>query len=108
MTLARAVSGPAHAGSGQTCSGKVRVESGSFRMEERPALGDHERMSEHVTEQPTVKQRLERSRSNRMLAGVCGGLARYFDLNPAFYRVGFVVLTLLGGAGVLIYIAAAL
>ena len=43
-----------------------------------------------------------------MVAGVCGGLARYFDIHPAFYRVGFVVLTLLGGAGVLIYAAAAL
>ncbi len=43
-----------------------------------------------------------------MLAGVCEGLARYFDLNPAFYRVGFVVLTLLGGAGILIYLAAVL
>src|SRR2546428_13583480 len=64
-------------------------------------------MSEHITEQPAVK-RLERSRSDRMLAGVCGGLARYFDIHPAFYRVGFVVLTLLGGAGILIYIAAAL
>lgn len=43
-----------------------------------------------------------------MLAGVCGGLARYFQISPVFYRVGFVVLTLLGGAGVLIYAAAAL
>jgi phage shock protein PspC (stress-responsive transcriptional regulator) len=43
-----------------------------------------------------------------MVAGVCGGLARYFDIHPAFYRVGFVVLTLLGGAGILIYAAAAL
>jgi phage shock protein PspC (stress-responsive transcriptional regulator) len=43
-----------------------------------------------------------------MLAGVCGGLARYFDVNPTFYRVGFVVLTLLGGAGILIYGAALL
>jgi phage shock protein PspC (stress-responsive transcriptional regulator) len=64
-------------------------------------------MSEHTIEGPTVK-RLERSRSDRMLAGVCGGLARYFDIHPAFYRVGFVVLTLLGGAGIVIYIAAAL
>src|SRR5438132_3291477 len=64
-------------------------------------------MSEHITEQPAVK-RLERSRSDRMVAGVAGGLARYFDIHPAFYRVGFVVLTLLGGAGILIYIAAAL
>jgi phage shock protein PspC (stress-responsive transcriptional regulator) len=43
-----------------------------------------------------------------MVAGVCQGLARYFDLNPAFYRVGFVVLTLLGGAGIIIYLAAVL
>ncbi|HEY1368112.1 MAG TPA: PspC domain-containing protein [Gaiellaceae bacterium] len=64
-------------------------------------------MSEHTVEQPAVK-RLERSRSDRMLAGVCGGLARYFDINPAFYRVGFVVLTLLGGAGFIVYAAAAL
>ena len=43
-----------------------------------------------------------------MLAGVCGGLARYFEIHPAFFRVGFVVLTLIGGAGILIYLAAAL
>jgi phage shock protein PspC (stress-responsive transcriptional regulator) len=53
-------------------------------------------------------KRLERSRSDRKLAGVCGGLAHYFDIHPAVYRVGFVVLTLLGGAGILIYLAAAL
>jgi phage shock protein PspC (stress-responsive transcriptional regulator) len=64
-------------------------------------------MSEHTVEQPTAK-RLERSRSDRMLAGVSGGLARYFEIHPAFFRVGFVVLTLLGGAGVLIYAAAVL
>src|SRR5438874_12754817 len=64
-------------------------------------------MTENTTAQPAVR-RLERSRDDRMLAGVCGGLARYFELNPAFYRVGFVVLTLLGGAGILIYLAAAL
>ena len=63
-------------------------------------------MSEHTIEGPAVK-RLERSRSDRMLAGVCGGLASYFEIHPAFYRVGFVVLTLLGGAGLLIYVAAA-
>jgi phage shock protein PspC (stress-responsive transcriptional regulator) len=63
--------------------------------------------STHTVENGAVK-RLERSRSDRMLAGVCGGLARYFDIHPAVYRVGFVVLTLLGGAGILIYLAAAL
>jgi phage shock protein PspC (stress-responsive transcriptional regulator) len=64
-------------------------------------------MNEHTVEQPAVK-RLERSRSDRMLAGVCGGLARYFDIHPAFYRVGFVVLTLIGGAGIVVYVTAAL
>ena len=43
-----------------------------------------------------------------MVAGVSGGLARYFEIHPAVFRVGFVVLTLLGGAGILIYAAAAL
>ncbi len=51
---------------------------------------------------------MERSSSDRMLAGVSGGLARYFEIHPAVFRVGFVVLTLLGGAGLLIYAAAAL
>src|SRR5262245_24505802 len=64
-------------------------------------------MTEQTAEQTTM-QRLERSRSDRMLAGVCGGLARTFGIHPAFYRVGFVVLTLIGGAGILIYLAAAL
>lgn len=64
-------------------------------------------MTEHITHTPTVR-RLERSSSDKMLAGVCGGLGRYFELNPTVFRVGFVVLTLLGGAGVLVYLAAAL
>lgn len=64
-------------------------------------------MTENITDNHAVR-RLERSSSDRMLAGVCGGLGRYFDLNPTFFRIGFVVLTLLGGAGVLVYLAAAL
>jgi len=62
---------------------------------------------EHTADIPTVK-RLTRSTSDRWLAGVSGGLGRYFDLNPAIYRIGFVVLTLLGGAGILVYLAALL
>jgi len=66
-------------------------------------------MTEHThTLDNGAAKRLERSRSDRMVAGVSGGLAKYFDIHPAFYRVGFVVLTLLGGAGILIYAAAAL
>jgi phage shock protein PspC (stress-responsive transcriptional regulator)/predicted membrane protein len=62
-------------------------------------------MSEHSTHTPHVR-RLERSSQSKMFAGVAGGLGRYFDLNPTVFRLGFVVLTLLGGAGVLVYIAA--
>jgi phage shock protein PspC (stress-responsive transcriptional regulator) len=63
-------------------------------------------VSEHTTD--TGAGRLERSRSDRMLAGVAGGLGAFFDLHPAVFRVSFVVLTLMGGAGILIYLAAAL
>ena len=60
-----------------------------------------------TTETPDIKE-LHRSRGDRMIAGVCGGLGRYFDLNPVFFRVGFVVLALLGGSGIIVYGAAAL
>jgi phage shock protein PspC (stress-responsive transcriptional regulator) len=64
-------------------------------------------MSEHITHTAGIK-RLERSTSDKKVAGVAGGLGRYFDLNPNVFRLGFVVLTILGGAGVLVYLAAVL
>jgi len=64
-------------------------------------------MNTHSTHIPQVK-RLERTQSPRIIAGVAGGLGRYFDLSPAVFRLGLIVLTLLGGAGILVYLAAAL
>ena len=64
-------------------------------------------MNHHTTPAPQIR-RLERSTTDRMLAGVSGGLGRYFEINPAVFRLGFVVLTLLGGVGVLVYLAAVL
>ena len=64
-------------------------------------------MNQHATSAAQIK-RLERSSSDKMLAGVSGGLGRYFDLNSAVFRLGFVVLTLLGGVGLLVYLAAVL
>ena len=64
-------------------------------------------MSEYITHTPVVR-RLERPKEGRKLAGVSEGLGRYFDITPTVFRLGFVVLTLLGGAGILVYIAAAL
>jgi phage shock protein PspC (stress-responsive transcriptional regulator) len=64
-------------------------------------------MNTHIASTPQVK-RLERTKSPRVIAGVAGGLGRYFDLSPAVFRLGLVVLTLLGGAGILVYLAAVL
>ncbi len=47
--------------------------------------------------------RLTRSRSDYMIGGVCGGLGRYFKVDPTLVRLIFVLLTLAGGSGVLIY-----
>src|SRR3954453_1403611 len=55
---------------------------------------------------PPVPRRLTRSSSDKVLAGVAGGLGRYFDIDPIIFRIGFVVLTLAGGAGFIAYVAA--
>ena len=46
--------------------------------------------------------RLERSRTNRVIGGVCGGLAEYLDLDPTLVRVVMVVLGT-AGVGILLY-----
>lgn len=50
-------------------------------------------------------RRLYRSRTNKILGGVCGGMAEYFDVDPIIMRVLFVLLTFFGGSGLLLYIA---
>ncbi len=52
-----------------------------------------------------ASRKLYRSKSNRQLAGVCGGLAEYFNLDPTLIRVLFVLLAVLGGSGVVLYVA---
>lgn len=47
-------------------------------------------------------------RRHGMIAGVAAGLGDYFDIDPLFFRIGFVVLTFTGGAGVLLYLVMAL
>ena len=51
-----------------------------------------------------MERKLYRSRSERMIWGVCGGLANYFDMDPTIVRIIFVLLALANGAGILIYI----
>ena len=50
-------------------------------------------------------RKLYRSRTNRQVAGVCGGLAQYFNLDATLIRVVFVVLAVLGGSGLVLYLA---
>jgi phage shock protein C len=52
-----------------------------------------------------TSRKLYRSKSNRQVAGVCGGLAEYFNLDPTLIRVLFVLLAVLGGSGVVLYVA---
>ncbi|HVD13847.1 MAG TPA: PspC domain-containing protein [Actinomycetota bacterium] len=50
-------------------------------------------------------RKLYRSKTDRKLAGVCGGLAQYFSLDATLMRVLFIVLAVLGGSGLVIYLA---
>jgi len=49
---------------------------------------------------------LYRSRRHRVLGGVCGGIADYFNLDPVIVRILWVLFSIAGGAGILTYIAA--
>ncbi len=52
----------------------------------------------------TDSKRLYRSRIDKSVAGVCGGIANYFNIDPTLVRIIFVILTLMGGPGLLLYI----
>lgn len=49
-------------------------------------------------------KRLYRSRKNRMLAGVCGGIAEYFEIDPVIVRLVAIALFFVGGSAILAYI----
>jgi len=60
--------------------------------------------ADQPTPTPREPRRLERSRK-RMIAGVGGGLGRYFDIDPVIFRIGLVALTFFGGTGFFVYAA---
>jgi len=55
-----------------------------------------------------VRERLYRSRSDRMIFGVAGGMARWLDVDPAVVRLVWALLIIAGGVGLLLYIVAAI
>lgn len=55
-----------------------------------------------------MKEKLYRSNNDRVIAGVCGGLGEYFGIDPILIRLGFVLVTVWGGGGLVVYIIMAL
>ncbi len=53
-----------------------------------------------------MKKRLYKSRTEKKLGGVCGGIAMYFEIDPTLVRLAWVAFTILGGSGILAYIIA--
>ncbi|MFP4020172.1 MAG: PspC domain-containing protein [Halanaerobium sp.] len=51
-------------------------------------------------------KKIYRSRKNKRVGGVCGGIAEYFGWDPTLVRLGAVILIFIWGAGILAYIAA--
>lgn len=49
-------------------------------------------------------KKLYRSKSNLVLAGICGGLGEYFSIDPVLVRALFVLITLAGGSGIVLYL----
>jgi phage shock protein C len=48
-------------------------------------------------------RRILRSRNERMIAGVAGGLAAYFNIDPLIVRLGFALLAMMNGVGLMLY-----
>ena len=53
-----------------------------------------------------MKKKLYRSRDNKMVAGVCAGIADYFELDPTIVRLAWVIAIFGAGVGVLAYLIA--
>ncbi len=53
-------------------------------------------------------KRLYKIEQGKMVSGVCGGIAEYFDIDPSLVRIGWALLAFAGGAGLIAYIIAAI
>ena len=55
-----------------------------------------------------MEKRLYKSNQNKMVDGVCGGIAEYFGVDPTVVRLLWALFSLMGGSGILAYIIAAI
>src|SRR6185312_13590244 len=78
----------------------------SHDQDPNPAAENPDPADAPTTEQPGGPRRLYRSRDERVIGGVCGGLAEYFGIDPLIIRIVAIALVFAGGAGFLAYLAA--
>ena len=57
-----------------------------------------------MNQTPQPYKKLYRSRKERVIAGVCGGLGEYFNLDPTWIRLIFILMFFLGGCTLLLYV----
>ena len=55
-----------------------------------------------------MSKRLYKSNENKMVDGVCGGIAEYFGIDPTLVRLAWVLFCAMGGSGFVAYIVAAI
>lgn len=55
-----------------------------------------------------MEKKLYKSSKNKMIDGVCAGIAEYFNIDPTLVRLGLVLFSAMGGAGILAYIIMAI
>ena len=89
------------------------VERQNGKMEEIVVREITEETKQDNTEQEyggknMDQKKLTKSQTNRMLCGVCAGLAEYFGIDPTVVRLLWVILTFCGGSGIIAYIIAAI
>ena len=100
-----------HPGESRRASGRpLGIIPDRHAARAEPRLPTHELDTRHPTH-PTRRlrpgpKRFERSSTDRLIGGVCGGLGRYFGIDATLVRIGMVALALLGGTGLIVYAAA--
>ena len=55
-----------------------------------------------------MEKKLYKSSKNKMIDGVCGGIAEYFNLDPTLVRIALVIFCAMGGSGIIAYIIMAI
>jgi phage shock protein C len=68
--------------------------------------GENPRQTSEDGRDSMRRRQLRRSKQDRVIGGVCGGLGRYVDTDPVLFRIAFLALLIPGGAGLLFYILA--